>query len=1158
MKLSLEEVRNIFEPGIYGRGNAYRRDGRVMEALVRPDGSIHGVVEGNDRQYSQSISLRTHRSGIDVTGRCTCHLGENCQHVAAILIELAVNGAEISASAQSYEATLTREQREWLSEFDANFLGQMSNAKVAANQPLLVYLVDLPERNEPIKTVRVRAVTARPGENGRLIQGPFRMPHFFSGTWPKYVPDGDRILLSLLSRNFLPGSTTEGSFQLSGPLGDIFFRQIVESGRARWGEIDAPVLSLGPAKRGTPRWVIGGDGSQRFAILIDKEPNRTCQSSKHVDARHQNGIAREEFRELEYSNNESNKTKTSGFQTSERSSLCLPLWNPWYVDLDSYECGPIEFEHDSKLIRALVAAPTVTPEQSNAFAEELRKRAPFHDSLVPDAKFESEEIEVNAVPVLRVSRIEAIPYKSSGAPANVQLLTVASLSFRYGDNSVNWSDSRQALTTVEGKKLITTRRSIAFEQEAVRRLTDAGWGPISSIRREFRIPAKHADDLVMYLGVPRSSTLACHDNVLAFVYHQVPLLKAEGWEVVIDSDVDVPISAIDKQWDIRLDDIDSDWFNLNMGIEVGGEHIDLMPVLLKLTTSLYRSHLNTVPDDQVIFGQLEDGRKIALLAGRIKPLVKTLFELYDFEQAQSVKKKFPKWRAAELLRLEHESESLNLHWQGSSKLKENASRLVEAQKAVVIPPPSSFVGNLRGYQKEGVGWLQLLRDIGFSGVLADDMGLGKTVQTLAHLLIEFEAGRLDAPALIVAPTSLMTNWRREAEKFAPSLKVLTIHGPDRKSLFEKIPESQIVLTTYALLARDMPELERYHYHIVLLDEAQNIKNPKTNAARAAKSLRANQRICLTGTPMENHLGELWSIFDFLLPGFLGSEQHFQKQFRLPIEKSNSDERRKALTRRVRPFMLRRTKEEVVKELPPKTEIIEHIELHGAQRDLYESIRLAMHARVRDAVQRQGVSKSHIVILDALLKLRQVCCDPRLLKLESAHDVQESAKLERLLEMLPEMIDEGRKVLLFSQFTSMLALIEQEMRKRSVSYAKLTGETVDRGEQVEKFQSGAVPLFLLSLKAGGTGLNLTAADTVIHYDPWWNPAAERQASDRAHRIGQDKPVFVYKLCTLNTVEEKIQELQSKKQELADALFDDGESSTLRLSEQDLDWIFQRPD
>jgi SNF2 family DNA or RNA helicase len=451
--------------------------------------------------------------------------------------------------------------------------------------------------------------------------------------------------------------------------------------------------------------------------------------------------------------------------------------------------------------------------------------------------------------------------------------------------------------------------------------------------------------------------------------------------------------------------------------------------------------------------------------------------------------------------------------------------------------------------------LQFLREYDLGGILADDMGLGKTVQTLAHILIEKQAGRLTHPVLVVAPTSVVPNWKAEAARFAPQLRVHVSHGLKRKETFAEIGASDLVLTSYALLPRDEEVLLAQEFHLVILDEAQQIKNALTRAARVVGRLRATHRLCLTGTPLENHLGELWSLFHFLMPGLLGDATTFRRTYRTPIEKQGDSLRRQNLVRRIRPFLLRRTKDQVAAELPLKSEIVRPVELAGPQRELYETVRASMHERVRAEIAARGIAQSHIIVLDALLKLRQICCDPRLLKLDSAKRIKDSAKLELLLEMLQEMIPEGRRILLFSQFTSMLDLIEPELTKLKFAYLKLTGQTRDRERPVKEFQAGKVPLFLISLKAGGTGLNLTAADTVIHYDPWWNPAVESQATGRAHRIGQDKPVFVYKLIVSGTVEEKIAALQTSKAALARGVLENDAGAGLPLTAADIQGLFE---
>jgi SNF2 family DNA or RNA helicase len=394
----------------------------------------------------------------------------------------------------------------------------------------------------------------------------------------------------------------------------------------------------------------------------------------------------------------------------------------------------------------------------------------------------------------------------------------------------------------------------------------------------------------------------------------------------------------------------------------------------------------------------------------------------------------------------------------------------------------------------------------------------------------------------------------EAARFAPALSLLALQGVDRKLRFDGIPRHDVVLTTYPLLWRDAAELTRFKYHMLILDEAQTVKNSRSQGAEVVRRIDARHRLCLTGTPLENHLGELWSQFDFLLPGFLGDANTFARYWRTPIEKQGDTQRRDLLAQRIRPFILRRRKEEVAPELPPKTVILRKVELTGGQRDLYEAVRASMDVMVREEIASKGFGRSQIVILDALLKLRQVCCDPRLVKVPIAQKVKERAKLDLLMTMVPELVDEGRRILVFSQFTGMLALVEQEMKRAGIDYELLTGDTTDRERPVRRFQAGEVPVFLVSLKAGGVGLNLTSADTVIHYDPWWNPAAENQATDRAHRIGQDKPVFVYKLIVAGSIEEKILALQERKADLADGILSADSNAVLKFGEDDIAALF----
>lgn len=545
----------------------------------------------------------------------------------------------------------------------------------------------------------------------------------------------------------------------------------------------------------------------------------------------------------------------------------------------------------------------------------------------------------------------------------------------------------------------------------------------------------------------------------------------------------------------------------------------------------------------------ENQPALALLIKDIKPILLHLGHLLNQDSHG-----MDRYDAAQALELQH---VLGMPWQNNERLTQFAQKLKQGYQQQ-LPTPQGFVGELRPYQQQGLGWLQFLRDTAHGGILADDMGLGKTAQTLAHILLEKQAGHLQQkPALIIAPTSLMYNWLKEAQKFTPDLKVLVLQGANRHQDFDKIPQHDIVLSTYPLLARDEELLKQHQYHLLILDEAQNIKNPRAKAAQVVRQLDAQHRLCLTGTPMENHLGELWSLFYFLMPGFLSSQELFNKHYRHPIEKKGDNQLRQKLVNRIKPFMLRRLKTEVAKELPAKTTIEVNVDMSESQSKLYEAVRVAMQANIQDIIAKQGFKRSQIAILDALLKLRQVCCHPSLLKLDKMpSDKANSAKLEHLIEMVTEMVEEGRKILIFSQFTTMLQLIEDHLNNSKIAFVKLTGQTKKREEVINAFQTGQVPVFLISLKAGGVGLNLTAADTVIHYDPWWNPAAEDQASDRAWRIGQDKPVFVYKLVTNQSIEEKIVALQKNKAELAASILSHDKEHQVKLSEEDVLQLFER--
>ncbi len=467
--------------------------------------------------------------------------------------------------------------------------------------------------------------------------------------------------------------------------------------------------------------------------------------------------------------------------------------------------------------------------------------------------------------------------------------------------------------------------------------------------------------------------------------------------------------------------------------------------------------------------------------------------------------------------------------------------------------PEAFVGTLRGYQLEGLGWMHFLREFGFGGCLADDMGVGKTPQVLALLEVRRalrEAGETLPPSLVVVPRSLIYNWKLEAARFTPKLRLLDHTGTARAKETEAFAGYDLVLTTYGTLRRDAASFKDHRFDYVVLDEAQAIKNAASESAKAARLLEANHRLALSGTPIENHLGELWSLFEFLNPGMLGAASVFQAAggaLRNPDEAT-----RHMLARALRPFILRRTKDQVAPELPEKLEQTLYCELDPAQRAFYNELRDHFRQSLLGRIDKEGLAKTRMHVLEALLRLRQAACHPGLI--DKKRTAEPAAKLDMLMPTLTETIAEGHKVLVFSQFTSFLAILREQLRAEGIDHEYLDGKTRDRQSCVERFQTSPhCKLFLISLKAGGLGLNLTAAEYVFLLDPWWNPAVESQAIDRAHRIGQSRRVFAYRLIARDTVEEKVLALQETKRDLADAILNEDNRTLRNLTREDLELL-----
>ncbi len=642
-----------------------------------------------------------------------------------------------------------------------------------------------------------------------------------------------------------------------------------------------------------------------------------------------------------------------------RPSTVLISSSPlWYADPEQDVAGPLDAGIPGDIAPVVASAPALTEEQARRAHVALRQVFSPAGIEGPMVSVDQHVVDRDPTPVMRLSGANGAAFLD--------------LRFAYGEHLVRAGDEAREFRSDGPGTASTWPRRASYEKQIVSRLREWGFGAADWTNSRFE-----AVEEVRWVRFAASTA---------------PQLRAQGWRIDVDDAFPFSVVEPEPEWHADLTETERRWFELDLGIDVEGERLALLPIVLDalevngigLGDDLSALAERTDP----IFGRLPSGKYVALPAARVARVLATLADLFDGGNvSEGGRLQVNRLQAAALSHLEG---TIGLQWSNARALRDLTEALSGVSGSELLVP-DTFKAVLRPYQSDGVAWLQALREHGFGGVLADDMGLGKTVQLLAHVAIEKAAGRLTAPALIVAPTSVVPNWRAEIARFVPELRVISLTGADRGSQFAQIGNSDVALTTYALLPRDAEYLLERDWSIAVLDEAQAIKNPRAKAAAVARELRAGQRLAMTGTPIENHLEELWSIYAFAVPGLLGERSRFARSFRGPIEKRGDSLRHSALAARLRPFLLRRTKDRVASELPELTEIVQRIELPGAQRDLYETIRLAMHRRVREEVQRRGLARSRIVVLDALLKLRQVCCDPRLVKLPAAAGVKESQK-----------------------------------------------------------------------------------------------------------------------------------------------------------------------
>ena len=1101
LELDSADIKRCCGAATYQRGLVYFEQDKVRGVEL---GEYSGVpqikasVAGrNGRVYKVNVEIRQYEDDyLEIDGDCTCPAQIDCKHVAATLLHV------ISRNEDKQKKSKDRDRAsDWLDSLkkaSQRVLPEKTEHFPEDISQRLLYILE-PQgeaRNSwgiEVSTQRVRKL--KKGGYGKASNFPLEKAR--EGSYSTdFIQQIDRDIAQLLTtRQEFYYYNFSNSYPLRREIGELALHKMLLSGRCHWADKDSPPLRLSNAR----------------SIQFDWQPTGDQQTLTH--------------------------------RLEPPAKHLFRSDNFWFLDIAKWEAGPVQ--HASLTpdqIEALLDAPPIPAERLEAVSQQLLLETPEYDLPTPMG-IELDEVTIkNKKPSLQL-RLFKREETTSGKES--QSMYFAGLSFVYGPIRMQTPGLHRVTRSLHANTLYRIERELNAEQTALDTLFELG------LRLEDNSTSKRTLDW----SFPGESNEDIAWRWHHFMEDDIPRLQKLGWQIDIDPSFNLRFDEA-KEWHAELEEQQNQWFSLTLGVEIDGKRINLLPILVDILSRAGNSgQLRALLEAQPHFlASVGDHHWLKIPSARIKPMLDTLVELYDQEPLDKEGAlRFSRPQSVQISSLLNDPQ---LAWHGANELQRLSHLLSHFKGIDPVVVPHGFNADLRDYQQEGLNWLQFLREFEFNGVLADDMGLGKTVQTLAHLLKEKQDERMTLPCLIIAPTSLMGNWRREADRFAPELKVLVLHGNDRHFHFHRIAEHDVILTTYPLLRRDKELLLNHAFHYIVLDEAQFIKNPKSQTTQIVYELKGNHRLCLTGTPMENHLGELWSMFHFLMPGYLGNYKRFTRLFRTPIERQGDAIRSDQLRRRIKPFLLRRSKADVVAELPEKTEIIRAVSLQGEQRDLYESIRLAMDKQVRDEISRRGLARSHIMILDALLKLRQVCCDPRLVALPQARSVQHSAKLELLMDLVPEMLEEGRKILIFSQFTTMLELIENALSEHNIEYSKLTGKTRDRDAQIDQFQKGKKPLFLISLKAGGVGLNLTAADTVIHYDPWWNPAVENQATDRAHRIGQDKAVFVYKLITEETVEEKIIALQEKKQKLAESMYSDSaKTGTAAFTTDELRDLFE---
>ncbi len=1055
--------------------------GRVqLEAVTALDGDdieLSGQVHDAQRVYEVQVFYQPHDDWL-FSGDCTCSAGNDCQHCAALVYAwLRLKPAPVANPLMI---------QSWLRALDP---ADTELSTPAPPRSQWVYVLHPSPQPHTLWVEVMHQQRANPQKPWRKAQS-----MNLQSLWPESSRAKDRVVLStdrdifqllwsLQQAQQKQGKAHTLRVYLAGKSGVLALQEMVQTGRCFWqrppGIGQQHALNWGSERTACPHWQVV-PGGQQWKVRVEPVTEPLPQ----------------------------------------QSHLFLMASHSFYYDQHQRSVGFLDTS--ARQMRQWLNAPVIPPEALPEVTRTLIAQLP--NAPIPAGADITETVLCEKpVPVLHLCS----PY-------------LTRFGFDYGEKHLAYHPkpaAQQRHLSPDKKTLYTLIRDVEREKAYYQVLIATGLMPLQTPESAFAFPSEN--------GALNDVELVNHWH--PWLHQHLPALREKGWRIHLHKAFQLEFIA-SPAWQGKLEpDPDTHGFDLALGVTIEGETVNLLPLLLRV--------LRTVPDTRQMREQLANQdtwllpldpepveawaaksehktlpqRWLEVPARRLVRILDVLIELFD---DQKVRDSLPLsyFSALQLkTQLHLYPDDYGVHWEAPAELNAVIKKLSDApQDGVAVDLPEGVQATLRPYQERGFRWLVTLAELGLNGILADDMGLGKTLQTLTLLLHYKATGQLKTPALVVMPTSVLGTWEAECRRFAPALRVLRYHGKERHK--ETLTGYDVILTSYTLFRHDVLLHRQTCYTWLILDEAQNIKNPRSRTALNACAQPATHRLCLTGTPIENNLENLWSLFHFLMPGFLETLERYNSRFRHPIERTQDLTRLQVLRERIAPFILRRLKQAVATELPPKTEIVRPIELGTAQRDLYETIRLSVDKEVRKAIAKNGFKQSRIFVLDALLKLRQVCGHPQLLNLPEAQKVRRSAKLEHFLELVKELRRSGRKVLVFSQFVSMLRIMERSLQQLDINYALLTGETRQRDAEIERFQSGEVSLFLISLKAGGVGLNLTAADTVIHYDPWWNPATEQQATDRSWRIGQTQPVFVYRLIAKGTLEERIVALQRQKQSL----------------------------